>query len=342
MIQIAEIALERAPHPFWRALAQVGVRHACGILPHAESVDWETTVEQPWDYGPLVKYRDQLAEAGLELVVMEDVPPMQSIRLGRAGREEEIEHFCTLLTNLGRIGVPVLVYDWWTLGWQRTSFSLEGRGGARVSGYDGKRRLDAPMTPLGSVEAEDLWSNLKYFLKGVLPAAERAEVRLAMHPEDPPLPSLRGIARIMWSVDAYRRLLELVPSDANGITLCQGNFALMTDDLPAVIREFGSLDKIFFVHFRDVRGTADAFVETFHDEGQTDMLACLRAYHETGYEGFLRTDHVPTLEGDAAEIPGYSHNARLHAVGYTQGLLEAVQGRPPARNSVTKTARKEQ
>src|SRR4051794_8190234 len=115
MIRIAEIVLEPAPHPFWRALAQVGVRHACGVLPRAGTVDWDITVERPWDYGPLVRYRDQLGEAGLELVVMEDVTPMQRIRLGQPGRDEEIEIFQTLLTNLGRIGVPVLVYDWWTL-----------------------------------------------------------------------------------------------------------------------------------------------------------------------------------------------------------------------------------
>ena len=131
----------------------------------------------------------------------------------------------------------------------------------------------------------------------------------------------------MRSVDAFERLLELAPSEANGITLCQGNFTLMTDDLPSVIRSFGEQGKIFFVHFRDVRGSPESFVETFHDEGQTDMLACMRAYRDTGFEGVLRTDHTPTLEGDAAAVAGYSRQARLFAIGYVTGLREAVYGR---------------
>jgi mannonate dehydratase len=101
----------------------------------------------------------------------------------------------------------------------------------------------------------------------------------------------------MRSVENFQRLVDLVPSPVNGIALCQGNFTLMTDDLPAVIRQYGRQEKIFFAHFRDVRGTAENFVETFHDEGKTDMLACLQAYKEVGYDGVLRPDHVPTMEG---------------------------------------------
>ncbi len=111
------------------------------------------------------------------------------------------------------------------------------------------------------------------------------------------------------------------------MTLCQGNFTLMTDDLPSVIREFGDEGRIHFVHFRDVRGTPERFVETFHDEGQTDMHACMRAYRDVGYGGVLRTDHTPAITGDNARFSGYSDLARLHAVGYVQGLREAVYGR---------------
>jgi mannonate dehydratase len=110
----------------------------------------------------------------------------------------------------------------------------------------------------------------------------------------------------------------------NGITLCQGNFALMTDDLPAVIRHFGDRGRIHFVHFRDVRGTPEHFVETFHDLGPTDLLACLRAYADVGYEGVLRPDHVPTLHGESNDRPGYAFLGRLHAVGYIAGLREAA------------------
>jgi mannonate dehydratase len=128
----------------------------------------------------------------------------------------------------------------------------------------------------------------------------------------------------MRSIDNFQRLLDLVPSPVNGITLCQGNFTLMTKDLPGAIRHFGRQKKIFFVHFRDVRGTPERFEETFHDDGQTDMAACLRAYRDVGFEGVCRADHVPTMEGDDNERPGYSTVGRLFAIGYIKGLRDAV------------------
>jgi len=145
-----------------------------------------------------------------------------------------------------------------------------------------------------------------------------------MHPDDPPLSPIRGLARIMRSIEAFQCLVDLVPSPVNGIALCQGNFTLMTDDLPSVIRDFGRQDKIFFVHFRDVRGTPAKFEETFHDDGKTDMLACLRAYRDIGFEGVCRPDHVPTMEGDTNDHPMYSSVGRLFAIGYFKGLREAV------------------
>jgi mannonate dehydratase len=128
----------------------------------------------------------------------------------------------------------------------------------------------------------------------------------------------------MRSVEAFQRVLDMAPSDYNCITMCQGNFTLMTDDLPEVIRHFGRQNKIAFVHFRDVQGTPERFVETFHDEGKTDMLACMRAYREIGFNGVLRPDHVPTLEGDSNDHAGYSNIGRLFAIGYIKGLQEAV------------------
>jgi mannonate dehydratase len=126
----------------------------------------------------------------------------------------------------------------------------------------------------------------------------------------------------MRSVDNYQKLLDLAPSPMNGICMCQGNFALMTDQLPEVIRNFH--DKIFFVHLRDVRGTPEKFVETFHDDGQTDMYECMKAYRDIGFEGVLRPDHVPTMEGDDNNQPGYSSIGRLFAIGYIKGLRESV------------------
>ena len=118
------------------------------------------------------------------------------------------------------------------LNWTRTSMAAPGRGGAMVTGFDNELMQNAPLTDAGVVTEEQLWDNLKYFLEKVVPVAEEAGVRLAMHPDDPPLSPLRGMGRIMRSVENYQRLIDLVPSPANGICLCQGNFTLMTDDLP--------------------------------------------------------------------------------------------------------------
>jgi mannonate dehydratase len=322
-MDIAEILLERPPHPFWRMLTQIGVHHAVGVLPRYMA-DWRNAAgEQPWDYVPLALYREQVAEAGLQLAVIEDNPPMDALRLGTAGREEELEVVLTMLRSMGRLGIGVWCFNWMpVIGWTRTSVATPGRGGALVSGFDLEVVRDAPLTAAGAVPAERLWETLAWFLERAIPVAEEVGVTLAMHPDDPPLPALRGIARIMSSVEAFERLLELNPSPANAITLCQGNFTLMTDDLPGTIERLG--ERIAFVHFRDVRGTPESFVETFHDEGPTDMLACMRAYRKIGFEGVLRSDHVPVLEGDAAEVAGYSHLARLHAVGYMTGLREAA------------------
>jgi mannonate dehydratase len=337
VIELAEIILEPGPHPFWRVLKQIGVDSAVGVLPR-HFTDWRGAApEFPWDYGPLALYKGQVEEAGLKLAVIEDNPPMDGMRLGGPGRDEELEHFCTLIRNMGKLGIPVLCYNWMAvIPWLRTSVATLGRGGALVSAYDHSVLKDAPLTRAGIVEEEQLWTSLKWFLERVVPVAEEAGVKLALHPDDPPISPIRGIARIMTNVDAFQRAVELVPSEVNGITLCQGNFALMTDDLPLVIRQFGEQGKIFFVHFRDVLGTPESFVETFHEEGKSDMLACIRAYRDVGYDGMLRTDHVPTLEGDSAEVPGYSRNARLFAIGYIKGLLEVAGAEPALHDTPTK------
>lgn len=335
MIRIAEILLEPRPTPFWQALRQVGVQDAVGILPHhlVEGDGQGIEADRPWDYAPLAVYKEMVETEGLRLAVVEDNPPMERIRLGRPGRDEEIEQFCALLRAMGRLEIPVLCYNWMAvLSWQRTTTGHRGRAGALVTGYD-HALLDGTPTRVGAVAEEQLWANLRYFLERVLPVAEEAGVRMAMHPDDPPLSPLRGIGRIMRTPEAFERLLELVPSDMSGITLCQGNFTLMTDDVPSVIRAFGSAGKVFFVHFRDVRGTADHFVETFHDEGKTDMLECMRAYRDIGFDGVLRSDHVPALAGDGPEVPGDGTQGRLFAIGYTTALREAVYAETPSTST---------
>ena len=155
-----------------------------------------------------------------------------------------------------------------------------------------------------------------------MPVAEEADVKLAMHPDDPPLSPIQSVARIISSVENYQKMVDLVPSPVNCIGLCQGNFGLMTDDLPGVIRHFGEQKKIHFVHFRDTRGTPEKFDETFHDDGKTDMASCVRAYRDVGYKGVARPDHFPQMTyGDFKDVHSIE---RLFAIGYMRGLIEAV------------------
>ena len=317
MIEIAEV-LPTSPTRLWTLVKQVGVTHAVGGLP------WEERgSEQPWDYMPLLRMKQRFEDAGFTLSVIESRPPLDRAKRGLEGRDEEIATVCTLIENMGRLGIPVWCYEWMAVfNWMRTSMGVPARGGALVTGYDNDLMRDAPLTEAGIVTEEQLWENLEYFLKKVVPVAEKWNVQLAMHPDDPPLSPIRGVGRIMRSVDNFQRLLDLRPSPMNGITLCQGNFTLMTDDLPGVIRQFA--DKIFFVHFRDVKGTPSHFEETWHDAGKTDMLACMRSYRDIGFDGVLRPDHVPTVEGDSNENAGYSAFGRLYAIGYIRGLRQAV------------------
>ena len=322
MIKIAEV-LPDHPTPLWRMVKQCGVDHVVGGFNNPQDLSAVHPDQRPWSFTNLVRMKTAFNDGGFSLDVIEARPPLNKAKLGLSDRDEEIEYACELIRNMGRVGIPVWCPEWMpVINWTRTSMAAPGRGGAMVTGFDNELMKNAPQTDAGVVTEEQLWDNLKYFLEKVVPVAEEAGVKLAMHPDDPPLSPLRGMGRIMRSVENYQKLIDLVPSPANGICLCQGNFTLMTDDLPEVIRHFGN--RIYFVHFRDVRGTPEKFVETFHDEGKTDMRACMEAYRDIGFEGVLRPDHVPTMEGDRNDQPGYSSIGRLFAIGYIKGLREAV------------------
>jgi mannonate dehydratase len=327
MIEIAEF-LPPTPSPLWRLVKQAGVDHAVGGLPFDDGPsfsDRSVEAEAPWDYMPLLRMQQRYESGGFKLAVIEARPPLNRAKRGLPGRDEEIAAVCTLVENMGRLGIPVWCYEWMAdFNWLRTGTRTPSRGGSIVTSFDSALMNDAPRTELGPISEDELWRNLEYFLAKVLPVAEKWNVRLAMHPDDPPLSPIRGVGRIMRSVENFQWLLDLAPSPMNGITLCQGNFTLMTDDLPGVIRRFGRQGKLFFVHFRDVRGTPEKFEETWHDDGQTDMLACMQAYKDIGFEGVLRPDHVPTVEGDSNEHAGYSAFGRLYAIGYIRGLRQAV------------------
>jgi len=331
-VRIAEF-VEPEQERLARLMSQIGVKAVTTTLPGQPGRGTSSTRtaatrdDPPWSLAPLRLVQRAFADLGLEVAVIEDSPPMSQIRLGLERREEELGWFLTLVRSLGELGIGVLCFNFMAGGgWTRTSTTVPGRGGALVSAYDHALLGNAPppagLEPIGP---ERMWENLEWFLERVVPVAEDARVRLALHPDDPPLSPMRGIARVQASLDDMERAVRLASSAHFGVTFCQGNVALMTGDVPAAIRRFASLGAIHFVHFRDVRGTPERFVETFQDEGPTNMKACIRTYRECGVDVPLRVDHVATLEGDSNSAPGYSTLGRLWAVGYTQGLLEAAR-----------------
>ncbi len=276
------------------------------------------------DYDELAELRDRVERFGLRLSVVEGYVPMDRIKTGRPGRDDEIRGVQTLIRNMGRAGVAILCYNFMAgTDWSRTSFAIPDRGDALVSGFDVELADQLPIEDVGAIADEQMWDHLAYFLERVIPVAEQAGVKLALHPDDPPISPLRGVTRILCDVPAFERLVALVPSPANGICFCQGCFLEMGVDLPGTIHRLA--DHIHYVHFRDVRGTGERFQETFHDNGPTDMFEAMRTYHEIGFTGPMRPDHVPQLEGESSGEPGYTILGRLWAVGYMRGLIDAVQ-----------------
>lgn len=281
---------------------------------------------KPWEYETIMAVKAAWDRAGLRFEVVEGPPSLgEKTKLGLDGRDEEIDNFITLMKNLSRAGIKIICYNWMpVISWARTTNDRPGRGGALVTAFDYENIRDNSLTRFGEITKDVLWKNLEYFLKAVVPEARKAGIMLAMHPDDPQVDSIRGISRIMTTANAFRRMHQIYPVVNNGITMCQGNFSLMGEDIPTLVRDFGKKGIIHFVHFRNVRGSKMNFEETFHDEGQIDMYEAMKAYIEVGFKGPLRPDHVPTMAGDSNEAPGYSALGSLYAAGYIRGLIEAV------------------
>ncbi|MBM4074261.1 MAG: TIM barrel protein [Planctomycetes bacterium] len=291
------------------------------------------------DLDDLLRMRDQVESYGMRLATVEGDLPFENLKLGRDDGTE-LKLMKKLLGNMKTAGIDILCYNFMAgTDWVRTKLDVLDRGGAKVTAFnlaDVDRAMSLDGTTQGShsstmpppvslkkeiITKEQLWKNLEFFLKELVPVAEDAGVRMCMHPDDPPLDELLGRARIMNSVENFERLVNLVPSPSNAICFCQGSFAAMGVDIPSSIRRLGP--HIKYVHFRDVRGNAESFVETFHDNGPTDMAEAMRIYREIGFEGPIRPDHVPQLYGEDDGDPGYTMLGRLFAYGYMRGLMHA-------------------
>ncbi len=303
----------------WDFARQVGVTHAI-VRCHPR----DTGLNPPWDLDALRSVQRQFADAGLTLAGLEgDEFDMRRIKLGLDGRDEDLALYCRMLRNMGELGIPLLCYNFMaTIGWCRTHTHVPTRGGALTNRFQLSALDPHPVAPEDRVTEEKLWENYTYFLRAVLPAAEQAGVKLGLHPDDPPLSPLRGVGRIFSDPAGFARALALSDSPSHRITFCQANFKAMGCDIPSAARRFA--DRIAFVHFRDIEGPATDFTETFHDAGPTDMPAMLRLYHEIGFRGPIRVDHVPSLAGEEDLPHGYAYLGRLFAIGYMKGILDTA------------------
>ncbi|MFH1571274.1 MAG: mannonate dehydratase [Gemmatimonadota bacterium] len=318
-----------------RYLRQLGVGHAVSGFPGTPS--------GVLDVDLLQRRRDFFAAHGLAWDVIENLPPDHyvDIMFGRAGRERQADHVCRTLENMAAVGVGVLQYQWMLLGGLRTEYSPTGRGGARYPRFDqevaerfpaaaldwlGRGRPRYPHIPDADLSAAQVWDHLEWFLQRVVPVAESVGVKLAAHPDDAPVPTYMGVARVLVSWEALQRLVDCVPSPANGIGFCMGTIATMAGmDTVAAIRHFGGQGKIHFAHFRNPRGQVPYFDEVFPDEGDIDMPAAVEAFDAVGFDGVVRIDHCPGVIGDTPS----AGRSFAFQVGYLKGLVQTLSRRPP-------------
>lgn len=274
-----------------------------------------------WELSDLVKLRVAVEQWGLTLSALENVPSnfYDHIMLGGPRRDEQIENMIATVRNIARAGIPIFGYNWMPSHvWRTPPKPIRGAAIATAFDYDISKNM--PLTHGREYGEEEMWENLEYWIRIITPVAEEEGIRLGIHPCDPPVAQLGGIPQLLRSFEAYKRLVEIYPSDSNAIEFCQGTFAEMTDDIYEMIRYFGSRRKIMYVHFRNVSGPVPTFHEEFINTGYVDMYKAMTIYHEVGFDGFFIDDHVPHTHGDTA----WGHRGRAFANGYIQAMIESV------------------
>jgi mannonate dehydratase len=298
-----------------------------------------------WSLFELRALRKRCDRDGLAIDGLENVPLAHfwKIQRGLPGRDEQIENYQLTIRNIAAVGISLLGYNFLPTYVWRTDMLDTGRGGAKVTSFDLARigpgnalegyRL-TPSEPLAEpITAEQMWANHQYFLDAVLPVAEEHGVRLALHPDDPPVDvPLGGAARIFTSPDALLRAREQAgKSPAWGLNFCLGTVSEMggEDAVNAVIDGLGPDGAICYLHFRDVQGTVPAFKECFLGEGNYNPARVLARLHAVGFDGFVIDDHVPAMIGDRdtwmdTSPEAYCSRGRAHAIGYLQGVLNGL------------------
>jgi mannonate dehydratase len=280
--------------------------------------------EHRWEFRDLVLWRTRAENAGLRLVALENVPITfyDRIMLGLPGREEQLEHMQETVRNMGRAGIPILGYHWMPNQVWRTSRDTPVRGGATATAFDLELAKSAPLSHGRRYTEEELWENYHWYLERMLPVCEEYGVRMALHPDDPPVPELGGIPRLFRNFENFKKAMELHDSPMHGLDFCHGCWSEMRggEGVIEAIRWFGERGKLFYLHFRDVVGTADCFTEVFLGDGNCNPVTVMQALKDSGFKGFIIDDHVPHMVNDTP----WGHRGRAWSTGYLQALLLTV------------------
>ena len=324
----------------------VGVVPALHNLPAGEA----------WELDDIMKMKSEIEKAGLTMECIESVNVHEDIKIGLPTRDKYIENYKTSIRNLAKAGVKVICYNFMPVfDWTRTDLAMDMGDGATCLSSDGMQiegkspeqmfkdiddnsngyampgwetermpEIKELFEKYKGVTSDDLWNNLKYFLDAIMPVCEECDVKMAIHPDDPPW-DIFGLPRIIKDRESLKKLLEIVPSKYNGLTFCTGSLgASSKNDLPAMIREFG--DRIYFAHLRNVKVVDNHFNETAHESntGSLDMYEIVKALQDVGFDGYIRPDHGRMIWGEVAR-PGYGLYDRALGVAYLNGLWEAVK-----------------
>ena len=305
-----------------RRIKQLGVDHVLGGGPRI-----------PWDEAELRSRIATLKSGGLTLGNLM-IGGFNDAIYGKPGRDAEIEKVQQSIRAAGRAGLPVVEYNFYAHRIVEGYYEETGRAGAGITAFDYDRVKDLPPLPNEGIHtAEEIWTNITYFLKAVVPVAEKAGVRLALHPNDPPSPLSRGSGQIMGTVAGWKRLIEIVPSASNGITFDCGVTREMGEDPVAVCEYFGSRDRINHVHFRNVqvRKPYEKYSEVFLDNGQINMFAVMRELVRQKYPRLIYPEHPRALDADR-ERPNFKpyypggggYTGYAYNVGFARAMMQAA------------------
>ncbi len=313
------------------------------------SAIYDVAVGEVWPLAKLQALRARIEDCGLKFEVVESIPVHEDIKLGKASRDRLIANFAQNIRHCAMAGVKVICYNFMPVfDWTRTEMarqlpdgsltlafdaatvaSIDPERGIALPGWDASYKPEELRSLLGeykAVDEEALWANLEYFLKAIIPVAQEVGVRMAMHPDDPPRP-IFGLPRIVKNRDDLMRLLQIVDSPANGLTLCSGSLgADLCNNVEALVREFGGMGRIHFGHLRNVKVEPDGtFYESTHNsrDGSLDMAAIVKAYFDVGFRGYVRPDHGRMIWGETGK-PGYGLYDRALGAVYLNGLWEAI------------------